>query len=44
MKVNNKLYKQVIKKKFNNPRSKAGTYTKYLVSNKKVLQKNIKNN
>ena len=42
--VNNKLYKQAIKKKFNNLRKKAGTYISYLVYSRKVLQKGIKNN
>ena len=44
IKVDNKLYKQAIKKKFNNPRKKARTYTGYLAYKKKVLQKNVKNN
>ena len=42
--VNNKLCKRDIKKKFNNLRKKAGTYTGYLAYGKKVLRKNIKNN
>ena len=42
--MDNKLYKQVNKKKFNDPRKKAKTYTGYLVYKRKVLRKNIKNN
>ena len=44
IKVNNKLYKRAIKKKFNDLRKKAGTYISYLAYEKKVLRKNIKNN
>ena len=44
IKVNNKLYKRVIEKKFNNLRRKAKTYTGYLVYKKGILRKNIKNN
>ena len=44
IKVNNKLYKRAIKKKFNDLNNKAGTYTEYLVYSRKVLRKNVKNN
>ena len=44
IKVDNKLYKKAIKKKFNDLRRRAGTYIKYLVYKKKLLRKNTKNN
>ena len=44
IKINNKLYKRVIKKKFNDLRKKVGTYTGYLVYKRKILKKNTKNN
>ena len=44
IKVDNKLYKKAIKKKFNNLRRKAKTYTSYLAYKKGVLRENIKNN
>ena len=44
IKVDNKLYKRAIKKKFNDLRRKVKTYTGYLVYYKKVLRKSIKNN
>ena len=44
IKINNKLYKQAIKKKFNNLRRKAKTYTDYLAYKKGVLRESIKNN
>ena len=42
--INNKLYKQAIKKKFNDLRKKAGTYTRYLVYKRKTLRKGVQNN
>ena len=39
IKVDNKLYKRVIKKKFNNLRKKARTFIKYLVYKKKNATK-----
>ena len=44
IKVDNKLYKRAIEKKFNDLRRKAKTYTEYLAYKKGVLQKGIKNN
>ena len=44
IKINNKLYKQVIKKKFNNLRKRTRTYIGYLVYKKGNLQESIKNN
>ena len=44
IKINNKLYEQTIKKKFNNLRRRAKTYTGYLVYKKGTLRKGIKNN
>ena len=44
IKVNNKLYKRAIKKKFNDLRKRAKTYIKYLVYKKGTLRKSIKNN
>ena len=42
IKVNNKLYEKVIKKKFNNLYKKAGTYTEYLAYKKKHYEKILK--
>ena len=41
IKVDNKLYKRVIKKKFNN---QVRTYIEYLVYKRRALRKGIKNN
>ena len=44
IKINNKLYKKAIKKKFNDLRKRAKTYISYLTYKKRTLRKNVKNN